>query len=57
MRRERKDHTLQPTALVSEAFVGLIELGAVEWTDRVHFFAPSARMMRRILVNHDGPAG
>ena len=50
-RNERAGHTLQPTALVNEAMQKL--MGAdVDWQDRNHFFAMSARMMRRILVNH-----
>lgn len=50
-RKENAGHTLQPTALVNEAFINLI--GAeVSWQDRAHFFALSARMMRRILVSH-----
>jgi RNA polymerase sigma factor (TIGR02999 family) len=50
-RNERAGHTLQPTALVNEAMQRL--MGAdVDWKDRNHFFALSARMMRRILVNH-----
>lgn len=50
-RRERADHTLQPTALVHEAFLQLV--GAdVDWQSRAHFFALAARQMRRILVNH-----
>lgn len=50
-RRERADHTLQPTALVHEAFLQLA--GAeVDWQSRAHFFALAARQMRRILVNH-----
>jgi len=52
MRGERKDHTLQATALVNEAYVRLVDLARVQWRDRVHFFALSARMMRRILVDH-----
>ena len=52
MRREREGHTLQTTALVNEAFVRLIGAGNVEYTDRVHFFALAARMMRRVLVDH-----
>jgi RNA polymerase sigma factor (TIGR02999 family) len=52
MRRERKDHTLQPSALVNEAFLRLINGRAVQWQDRAHFFALSAQMMRRILVNY-----
>jgi RNA polymerase sigma factor (TIGR02999 family) len=50
MTRERKDHTLQPTALVNEAFLRLIDVQGVEWQDRAHFFALSAQIMRRILV-------
>jgi RNA polymerase sigma factor (TIGR02999 family) len=49
-RRERESHTLQPTALVHEAFVRLIGV-KVEWQNRAHFFAIAARMMRRLLVN------
>src|SRR4051812_30606744 len=52
MHRERKDHTLQPSALVNEAFLRLVELHGVQWQDRAHFFAVSAQIMRRILVNH-----
>jgi len=51
LRSERGDHTLQPTALVHEAYVRLV--GAdVTWQDRAHFYALSARLMRRILVDH-----
>lgn len=51
MRGERPGHTLQTTALVHEAFLGLA--GAqVDWADRAHFFAIAAQQMRRILVNH-----
>ncbi len=52
MVRERKDHTLQPTALVNEAFLRLVDVRGVQWQDRAHFFALSAQMMRRILVNY-----
>src|SRR5215469_16975891 len=52
MARERRGHTLQPTALVNEAFVRLVEVGGVQWHDRAHFFALAAQMMRRILVNY-----
>jgi RNA polymerase sigma factor (TIGR02999 family) len=52
MASERKEHTLQPTALVNEAFVRLIGAQKIAWQDRAHFFALSAKMMRRILVNH-----
>jgi RNA polymerase sigma factor (TIGR02999 family) len=52
MRGERADHTLQTTALVNEAYLRLIDLNRVRWQDRAHFFALSARLMRRILVDH-----
>jgi RNA polymerase sigma factor (TIGR02999 family) len=52
MRRERADHTLQPTALVHEAFLRLSGLRDIEWRDRTHFFGSAARVMRRILVDH-----
>jgi RNA polymerase sigma factor (TIGR02999 family) len=52
MRRERRDHTLQPTALVHEAFLRLSEGASVSWTDRSHFFRLAARAMRRILTDH-----
>lgn len=49
---ERSSHTLQPTALVHEAYLRLVELGETQWESRAHFFALSAIMMRRILVDH-----
>ena len=52
MRRERRDHTLQPTALVHEAYVRLIGQTRVSWQNRAHFFGLAAEMMRRILVDH-----
>jgi RNA polymerase sigma-70 factor, ECF subfamily len=52
MRRERDGHTLQTTALVNEAYLRLVDLAGVRWQDRAHFFAMSARLMRRILVDH-----
>ena len=52
MRRERKDHTLQPTALVHEAYLKLIEQRAVDWQGRAHFFGIAAQIMRRILIDH-----
>lgn len=52
LRRERRDHTLQPTALVHEAFVRLIGQNRVAWQSRAHFFAVAAQMMRRVLVDH-----
>jgi RNA polymerase sigma factor (TIGR02999 family) len=50
MRRERGGHTLQTTSLVSEAFVRLVDVKGIDWQDRAHFLAVSARIMRRILV-------
>jgi len=52
MRGERPNHTLQTTALVNEAFLRLVELRRIGWHDRTHFLAISARLMRRILVDH-----
>ena len=52
MGRERAGHTLQTTALVNEAYLRLIDVSQVQWQDRAHFFAMSARLMRRILVDH-----
>jgi RNA polymerase sigma factor (TIGR02999 family) len=52
MRRERRDHTLQVTALISEAFVRLTDARQVRWQDRAHFLGISARLMRRVLVDH-----
>lgn len=52
MRGERRDHTLQATALVHEAYLRLSRGDAPDWRDRVHFFAVAARTMRRILVDH-----
>jgi RNA polymerase sigma factor (TIGR02999 family) len=51
MRGERNQHTLQATALVSEAYLRLLELKQIQWEDREHFFAVAARLMRRILVD------
>ena len=51
-RAERAGHTLQPTAVVHEAFVRLIGQQRVEWRDRAHFFGLAAAMMRRVLVDH-----
>src|SRR5262245_12193734 len=48
---ERVNHTLQPTALVHEAFLRLIRVEDVDWQDRAHFFAVAAQNMRRILVD------
>jgi RNA polymerase sigma factor (TIGR02999 family) len=52
MRRERRHHTLQPTALVSEAFVRLVDQTSIAWTDRAHFLGVAARVMRQVLVDH-----
>ena len=51
MSQERPDHTLQATALVNEAYMRLIDINRVQWQNRAHFFAMSARLMRRILVD------
>jgi RNA polymerase sigma factor (TIGR02999 family) len=52
MGREKEGHTLQPTALVNEAYLRLIDWKDVEWRNRAHFFAVSAQLMRRILVDY-----
>lgn len=52
LRRERPDHTLQPTALVNELYLRLAEREEVSWQNRAHFFAFAATQMRRILVDH-----
>ena len=49
---QRSDHTLQPTALVHEAYLRLARRDSLDWRDRVHFFAMAAQMMRQILVDH-----
>ena len=51
MGHERQDHTLQATALVNEAYLRLVDINHVRWQNRAHFFAMSARLMRRILVD------
>jgi RNA polymerase sigma-70 factor (ECF subfamily) len=52
MRRERSDHTLQPTALVNEAYVNLMAQKRVELKDRVHLFAAMSRVMRNVLIDY-----
>jgi len=52
MRRENPGHTLQTTALVNEAYLKLVDQTRVTWQNRAHFFALSAKIMRRILLNH-----
>lgn len=52
LRRERSSHTLQPTALVHEAFLRLVDQSRASWQNRAQFLALAARMMRRVLVDH-----
>lgn len=52
LQRQRADHTLQPTALVHEAYMKLIDASQISWQDRAHFFAVAAQTMRNILVDH-----
>jgi RNA polymerase sigma factor (TIGR02999 family) len=52
LRRERSDHTLQPTALVNEAYLRMVDQTRANWQNRAHFFGVAAQMMRRILVDH-----
>jgi RNA polymerase sigma factor (TIGR02999 family) len=52
MRAERDDHTLQPTALVHEAYIKLIDQRSTDWKDRMHFFSVASQIIRRILVDH-----
>ena len=52
LRRERQDHTLQPTALVHEAYIRMIDQTQAQWQNRAHFFGVAAQMMRRILIDH-----
>ena len=52
LKRERPGHSLQTTALVNEAYLRLVDYKGMQWKDRAHFFAVSAQLMRRILVDH-----
>lgn len=52
MQGERDDHTLQPTAVVHEAYLKLVDQHSTDWRDRLHFFAVASRIIRRILVDH-----
>lgn len=52
LRKERSDHTLQPTALVHEAYLKLVDISDITWQDRAHFFAVSSQVMRHILVDY-----
>ncbi len=52
LRHEREGHTLQPTALVHELYMRMVDQSRSDWHDRAHFFSVAAKMMRRILVDH-----
>ena len=52
LRRERPNHTLQPTALVHEAYLRMVDTTQINWQSRVHFYGVAARLMRRVLVDH-----
>ncbi|MCB9850206.1 MAG: sigma-70 family RNA polymerase sigma factor [Phycisphaerales bacterium] len=52
MSSERRDHTLQPTALVHEAYFKLVGQHSTDWADRLHFFSVASRIIRRILIDH-----
>jgi len=52
MRSERRDHTLQPTALVNEAYLRLLGQKSKDWQDRKHFLVVAAQVMRRVLIDH-----
>ena len=52
MRQERPDHSLQPTALVNEMFLRIVDLERIDWQDRAHFLGTASAIMRRILVDH-----
>lgn len=52
LRRERADHTLQPTALVNEAYMKMVDITQVSWQNKAHFVGVAANQMRRILVDH-----
>lgn len=52
LRQERQGHTLQPTALVNEVYLRLVEQQGATWQDRAHFFAVAAQLMRRVLVDN-----
>ena len=52
LRRERNDHTLQPTALVHEAYLRLVDESQIDWKSRAHFYGIAAHIMRQVLVDH-----
>ncbi len=53
MRQQRTDHTLQPTAIIHEAYLRLVDQTRTDWQDRAHFFRTAAKAMRQILVDHE----
>src|SRR6516164_10603081 len=55
LRKERQDHTLQPTALVHEAYLRLVDQSGPNWQNRSHFYGVAARLMRQILVTKPDP--
>jgi RNA polymerase sigma factor (TIGR02999 family) len=57
LRKERADHTLQPTALVHEAYIRLVSQRQVDWQDRAHFFGVAAEVMRRVERDPDRRVG
>src|SRR5262249_42492391 len=52
MASERPSHTLEPTALINEAYIRLVDWKNVQWNNRCHFFAVAAQIMRKVLVDH-----
>src|SRR5262245_358263 len=52
LRNERSDHTLQPTALIHEAYMRMIQQQLPDWKNRAHFFGVAAHLMRQVLVDH-----
>lgn len=52
MAKERRGHTLQPTALLHEAFLCLVQIREIDWVSRGHFFTMAAKVMRRVLISH-----
>ena len=57
MKSERRNHTLQPTALVNEMYMRLANIDRMQWRDRAHFIATAARLMRRVLVDYARTSG
>jgi RNA polymerase sigma-70 factor (ECF subfamily) len=52
MRSESRSHTLEPTALINEAYIRLVDWKNLQWNDRCHFFAVAAQIMRKVLIDH-----